>query len=106
MLENGRFEDLIKEIRAEFDYIVIDNAPLSLVSDGLMTCKHADSNIFIVRLNYSKKREIKEINKAAQVNAIKNVIIVINDAPKNRFGYGNKYWKNGYGNYLKNSKTT
>lgn len=106
LLENGKFDDFIDELRKEFDYIVVDNAPLSLVSDGLMTSKHADCNIFIVRLNYSKKREIKEINKAVHLNSIKNAVIVINDAPKNRFGYGNKYWKNGYGNYLKVAKTT
>lgn len=101
LLENGRFDSFIKEARAQFDYIIMDNAPISLVSDGLMTSKHADSSIFIIRLNYSKKKELKEINKIVSVNSLKNALIVINDASKNRFGYGNKYWKNGYGNYLK-----
>lgn len=101
LLENGRFELFIKEARAQFDYIIIDNAPIALVSDGLMTSKQADASIFIIRLNYSKKKELKEINKIITVNALKNGLIVINDASKNRFGYGNKYWKNGYGNYLK-----
>jgi len=105
LLENGRFDIFIKEAREEFDYIVIDNAPISLVSDGLMTSKHADSSIFIVRLRYSKKKEIKEINKIISVHSLKNPLIVINDSAKNRFGYGNKYWKNGYGNYLKLVKT-
>jgi capsular exopolysaccharide synthesis family protein len=101
LLENGNFDHFIKEARTQFDYIIIDNAPISLVSDGLMTSKHADSSIFIVRLNYSKKKELKEINKVVTVHALKNALIVLNDTSKNRFGYGNKYWKNGYGNYLK-----
>jgi capsular exopolysaccharide synthesis family protein len=101
LLENGRFDLFIEEARTQFDYIVVDNAPLSLVPDSLMTSKNADSCIFIIRLNYSKKKELKEINKIVALNTLQNAIVVINDAPKNRFGYGNKYWKDGYGNYLK-----
>ena len=105
LLENGRFAAFIEEARKKFDYIILDNAPVSLVPDGLMTSKHADANLFILRLNYSRKKEVKEINKTIEVNVIKNGVIVINDAPKNKFGYGNKYWKNGYGNYVKIAKT-
>ena len=105
LLENGRFDIFIEEARIQFDFVIIDNAPISLVPDGLMTSKHADTSIFVIRLNYSKKREIKEIEKIVAVNTLKNAIIVINDASTNRFGYGNKYGKNGYSNYIKYGKT-
>ena len=105
LLENGRFDLFIEEVRTQFDYVIIDNAPISLVPDGLMTSKHADSSIFVIRLNYSKKRELKEIDKVVAVNILKNAIIVINDASNNRFGYGNKYGKNGYSNYIKHGKS-
>lgn len=104
LLENARFSSLIEEARTKFDYVILDNAPLALVPDGLMTSKYADANIFVLRLNYSRKKEIKEINKTIEINGIKNAIIVVNDAPRNRFGYGSKYWKNGYGNYVKVAK--
>lgn len=105
LLENGRFKKFIEYARKEFDYIVLDNAPISLVPDGIMTSKFADINIFVLRLNYSKKKEVKEINKAIEVNGIGQAVIVINDSPKNRFGYGNKYWKNGYGTYVNPTKS-
>lgn len=101
LLENGRFEFFIEEVRKQFDYVVVDNAPISLVPDGLMTSKYADCCLFIIRLNFSKKKELKEINKVVAVHKLKKAVVVINDAPRDRFGYGNKYWKNGYGNYLK-----
>jgi len=91
LLENRRLEIFIEEARKQFDYIIIDNAPISLVPDGIMTSKNADSSLFIIRLNFSKKKELKEISKLATVHNLKSTIIVINDAPKNRFGYGNKY---------------
>jgi len=105
LLENGRFDLFIEEARTQFDFIIIDNAPISLVPDGLVTSRHADISIFVIRLNYSKKRELKEIEKIVDVNALKNAIIVINDASNNRFGYGNKYGKNGYSNYIKYGKS-
>lgn len=105
LLENGRFKSFIDDARKEFDYIILDNAPVSLVPDGIMTGKYADINIFVLRLDFSKKREVKEITKTIEVNKIENSIIVINDSPKNRFGYGNKYWKHGYGSYVNPTKT-
>jgi len=101
LLETEKFKKFIENAKAEFDYIIIDNAPMSLVPDGLLTSQYVDLNIFVIRLNFSRKNEIKEINKTVTINNIKNAIIVINDTAKNQYGYGNKYWKNGYGNYVK-----
>lgn len=105
LLENGRFKKFIELARKEFDYIIVDNAPISLVPDGIMTSKFADVNLFVLRLNYSKKKEVKEINRTIELNSIGHALIVINDSPKNRFGYGNKYWKNGYGTYVNPTKS-
>jgi capsular exopolysaccharide synthesis family protein len=101
ILESERFKDFLEEARRHFDYIILDNAPIALVPDGLLTSQFVDLNIFVIRLNYSRKNEIKDINKTVSVNNIKNAIIVVNDSNKKQYGYGNKYWKNGYGNYVK-----
>lgn len=101
LIEGDRFKEFVEAAKAQFDFIILDNAPVALVPDGLLTGRYVDLNIFVVRLNYSRKNEIKEINKTISVNNIKNAIIVINDTIKKQYGYGNKYWKNGYGNYVK-----
>jgi tyrosine-protein kinase Etk/Wzc len=101
LLENEKFRKFIENAKAEFDYIILDNAPMALVPDGLLTSQYVDLNIFIIRLNFSRKNEVKEISKMVAMNKIKNAIIVINDTTKNKYGYGNKYWKNGYGNFVK-----
>jgi capsular exopolysaccharide synthesis family protein len=101
LLESDKFKAFIEAVKKQFDYIILDNAPVALVPDGLLTSQFVDINIFIIRMNYSRKNEIKEINKTVAVNNIKDAIIVINDSNKHQYGYGNKYWKNGYGNYVK-----
>jgi capsular exopolysaccharide synthesis family protein len=101
ILESNRFKQFMEEAKSQFDYIILDNAPIALVPDGLLTSQFVDLNIFVLRLNYSRKKEIKDINRAVSVNDIKNAIIVVNDSNKKQYGYGNKYWKNGYGNYVK-----
>ena len=105
LLETDRFRKLIEKVKAEFDYVIIDNAPVALVPDGLITSEHVNLNIFIIRLNYTRKYELKELNKTIAVNKIKNAVIIINDTNKKHYGYGRKYWKNGYGNYVKMTKT-
>ncbi len=104
LLGTDEFEQFINEAREQFDYIVMDNAPVTLVTDGLLTGKHADTNLFILRQSYSNKSQIKFINQLAEKESIPKIGIVLNDAVYNGYGYGygNGYGKNygsyGYGN--------
>lgn len=104
LLENGMFEQFLNIARQRFDYIVLDNAPIKLVPDAHSTCIYSDINLFILRLKHSRQDEIHEINKMVAFNEIKNSFIIINDAPHHAYGYGNKYWRKGYGNYRKTFK--
>ena len=48
---------------------------------------------------HRSKEQIKQINKVVDFNRIKRSAIIINEAPDRGYGYGNKYWKKGYGEY-------
>lgn len=104
LLENEMFEQFVNIAREQFDYIVLDNAPLLLVPDANWTSRYSDINLFILRLNYSRKKEISNINKLIVNVGIKNSFLVVNDAPQKGYGYGSRYWKKGYGNYNKKMK--
>ena len=99
LLDGVKFEKLIDQARKMFDYIIIDNAPLLLVPDAILTSSFSDISLFILRINYSHKEQIKQINKVIDFNRIKRSAIIINEAPDRGYGYGNKYWKKGYGEY-------
>ncbi|WP_319480776.1 polysaccharide biosynthesis tyrosine autokinase [uncultured Draconibacterium sp.] len=99
LIDSVKFESLINRARKVFDYIIIDNAPLLLVPDAVLTSRFSDVSLFILRINYSHKEQIKQINKTVEFNKIKTSAIIINEAPDRGYGYGNKYWKKGYGEY-------
>jgi tyrosine-protein kinase Etk/Wzc len=99
LIDNSKFKILIEHTRKIFDYIIIDNAPLLLVPDAVLTSSFSDVSLFVLRMHYSHKEEIKQINKMVDFNKIQRAAIVINEAPDRGYGYGNKYWKKGYGEY-------
>lgn len=99
LLDTPRLDYLIEKNRKEYDYIVIDNAPLLLVPDAVLTSQSSDASLFTLRMNHSHKDEIKQINRLVDFNNIKRAAIIINETPDRGYGYGNKYWKKGYGEY-------
>jgi tyrosine-protein kinase Etk/Wzc len=99
LLDTPRLDYLIEKNRKEYDYIVIDNAPLLLVPDAILTSQTSDISLFTLRMNHSHKDEIKQINRLVDFNSIKHAAIIINETPDRGYGYGNKYWKKGYGEY-------
>ncbi|HLV30208.1 MAG TPA: hypothetical protein VKY57_01435, partial [Chitinispirillaceae bacterium] len=69
------------------------------VPDVITISKFADISLFVLRINFSHKEQIKQINKMVDFNRIERAAIVINEAPDRGYGYGKKYWKKGYGEY-------
>ncbi|UJF28806.1 polysaccharide biosynthesis tyrosine autokinase [Kaistella sp. 97-N-M2] len=94
LLANGRYEVLISELKKKYDYIIVDTAPLMLVTDTLLTTEFADVTLYVARSGITEKSLIDFANTQINSNKIKNVGFVLNDVSKEHFGYGNKY---GYG---------
>ncbi len=94
LLSNGRYEKLLSDLKTMYDYIVIDTAPLMLVTDTLLTADNADATVYVVRSGYTEKQLVEFANKHIDTNRIKNVGFALNDVSRDFLGYGNKY---GYG---------
>lgn len=99
LLENGRFERFLLEVKGKYDYIFIDNAPLSMVTDGIITGKYVDANLFVFRQGFSHRDQIDFVNQIAAKKTLSNVSLVLNDVAVNgtygKFGTG----ANGNGYY-------
>jgi len=78
LLNDDNFEQLILKLKKEFDYVIIDNPPIGLVSDALKSLQLADYPIYLLRANYSKRNFLSLPEKILQVYNIKNISIVLN----------------------------
>jgi len=82
---------LLDSVRSRFDYIIIDNAPTAMVTDGHLVGHLSDLNIFILRYGFSKMHQIDLINQYVEQKTIDSVAILVNDIKINSFG--NSYYK-------------
>jgi len=92
LLENGRLELFLNAVKGKFDFVFIDNAPISMVTDGIITGKFTNANLFVLRQSYSHKDQIGFINQLVDRGRLSNVSLVLNDITSNGF-------QNGYNNY-------
>ena len=86
----------LEYLREKFDVIILDTPPVGIVADAVHVLKHSDINLYLIRLNYSKKEFLKHINRTVDFYKIKNVGIVVNDVKDKTSSYGYNY---GYGYY-------
>jgi capsular exopolysaccharide synthesis family protein len=92
ILSKPEMETLIDKARLEYDYIILDNAPVALVTDGFILSRLVDLNIFILRYGISQKHQVEMINQYASKEIISNPAILVNDIKFNAFG--SSYYKN------------
>lgn len=91
--------DILKE---HYDYIIIDTAPLGLVTDTLALGRIANATVYVCRADYTQKSSFGLINGLAYEKKMPNMSIVLNgvDLSKKKYGYYYGYGKYGkYGKY-------
>ncbi|MDP9960038.1 GumC family protein [Chryseobacterium lathyri] len=96
LLSNGRYQKLIEQMSSQYAYIIIDSAPLMLVSDTLSIADTADATLYVVRSGVSKNILIDFANDLVRDSKLTNVSFVVNDVSKRAGGYGYNY-SYGYG---------
>ena len=96
LLENGRLEELLNMVKNlnKYKYIVLDTAPLLLVTDSLLIADKSDVIVYVTRSEVTEKDYFEFLNHSIQDKKLNNVGIVLNGVNESNFGYGNKY---GYG---------
>jgi capsular exopolysaccharide synthesis family protein len=97
LMMGDKLIQLLEELSNRFDYVIIDTAPIGLVSDSFILSDLADVTIFMVRYNYSTKAQVKTIEDIRKNKKFKMPMIVLNDAKLDMtYGYSATYGKNYY----------
>jgi capsular exopolysaccharide synthesis family protein len=98
LIVNGRLEELLQYLDTIFDYIIIDTAPVSPVTDAYILSPFCDATIYVIRHGVTPKGSVKLLDETTKLRGLKNMAIVFN-AVKNRgmggisYGYGYGYGK-------------
>lgn len=104
LLMNGHFDDVIKYAREHYDYVLVDTAPVSLVTDTLLIAHNADLTLYVSRANYLDKRLLQVPRELYVDGKLKNLAAIVNDVDFAK-GYGYCYGY-GYGYGDKGKKKT
>lgn len=94
LLLDPKFDELFDYLKRNFDVVIMDTAPVGMVSDAMTLSKYADCTLYIVRQGHTFKKQIGLIDEFYQAGKLSKISIVLNDI-KLRTGYG--YY--GYGRY-------
>ncbi len=106
LMIGDRMDLFFEKLKHDYDYIVIDSAPVGLVSDAFALNKYADITLFIMRQRFSLKKQIDFVNDLKESKKFKNIVLAINDinlsGKYGYYGYGYSYgyqYNYGYGSY-------
>ena len=98
LLARNGLDRAIETLKKNFDYVILDTAPIGMVTDTLLIGRVADLSVYVCRADYTHKAEYTLINELANENKLPNLCTVINGVDLKRRKYGYYY---GYGKYGK-----
>ena len=92
-------EKVLNLLKENYDYILVDTAPVGLVTDTLQIGKLVDATVFMCRADYTPKAAFNAINMFKAEKKLKNMSIVINGIDMSKKKYGYYYGVGKYGRY-------
>ena len=98
LIARPSLDKVFEVLREKYDYVLVDTAPVGLVTDTLQISRVADATVFLCRADYTAKESFNYINQLASEKKLPNMSVAINgiDLSKKKYGY---YY--GYGKYSK-----
>lgn len=102
LISRHSLETIFEHLRETYDYILVDTAPVGLVTDTLQIGRVCDATVVMCRADFTAKSSFEMINSISDEKKLPNMCIVINgiDMSKKKYGYYYGYGRYGkYGRY-------
>jgi len=105
LLLDPRLDEMFDWLKENFDIVLVDTAPVGMVSDAMTLSKYADCTLYLVRQGHTFKKQVALIDEFYKESKLPKVSIIVNDVKLKpgygyygygRYGYGYGY---GYGSY-------
>ncbi len=100
LLMNGRMKELLESVALRYDYIIVDTAPLMVVTDTLLISEFANQILYVVRAGMTELKVLDHPLKLSGEGKLKGLSFVVNGVKDSSMGYGGKYGY-GYGKSVK-----
>lgn len=105
LLLDSKMDELMEEVRNRFEVVILDTAPVGLVSDAANLGKYADCTLYIVRQGHTFRNQLQLIEDLYTEKKLPNISVILNDVkPEGGYYSGSGYY-GGYGYYAGYSKS-
>ena len=94
LILQDRTEELLTYLQTQFDYVLVDSAPVGLLSDGYVLSRYCDATLYIVRHGVTPKKRLERLENN-KINTLKNMVMVFNGVRSR--GFGKRKYGYGYG---------
>lgn len=99
LLTHKSLDIVIGYLREAYDYVILDTAPVGLVSDTLQIGRLANTTVYVCRADYTPKDSISHLNEMVEQKKLPNVCIVVNGIDMSKMKNKVYYGYGGYGGY-------
>ncbi|MBL0133108.1 MAG: hypothetical protein IPP79_03390 [Chitinophagaceae bacterium] len=101
LLLDTRLDELFAYLKTKFEYIIIDTAPVGLVSDAMVLGRFANCSLYVVRQRYTLKRQLQMIDEIHRLQKLPKMSLLVNDVRTGGtygyYGHGTYGYGYGYG---------
>lgn len=102
LLMSNRIKEIFEYVKDKYEYVIVDTAPVGMVTDTIQISKYADATIYVVKANFLDKRMLHIPDRLHKEAKLKNMAILINGSDHSKGAYGYGY---GYGYGIKKKKS-
>jgi capsular exopolysaccharide synthesis family protein len=107
LLARENLSNILDMLKTQYDYVILDTAPVGLVTDTLQISRYANVCCYVCRADYTPKANVGLVNSLAEEGKLVNCCVILNgvDMSKKKYGYYygygkyGKYGRYGYGRY-------
>ncbi len=97
LIMRKQLDDLFVELRKRYDYVIVDTAPIALVTDTMVANRVADMTLYCMRMGHTEKMAFETIKAVAGRKSLKNMGVVMSDVGVETIYYGGEKRKQTYG---------
>lgn len=97
LLSDPKISTFFDKVKRKFDVVVMDTAPIGLVSDAQLLSQYATCCLYVVRLNYTLKKQVLFIDELYKTGKLPKMALLVNDIPESSTYYTYGHYSYGYG---------